>query len=41
MEMRREGKVLAFQDGTFSFWTINIHYSEKMNLDFLNKIHAN
>ena len=49
--MRNEGLEVAFQDGTYSFKTVDQHhvftrYSQKyilgkMNLDFPNKIHAN
>ena len=51
MEMRREGKEVAFQNGTYSLKTINIQhaftwYSQiyilgKINWDFPNKIHSN
>ena len=47
-ELRREGKEVAFQNGTYSLKTIDIRYNmflldihKKTNSDFPNKIHAN
>ena len=47
-QLRREGKEVAFQNGTYSLKTIDIRYNmflldihKKTNSDFPNKIHAN